>query len=581
MSVMTAEATPRRRGRTSCSQLLALIVAIPSTLACTRATTSEDYSTRSASFDPASRAATLEAGLEPVSDAGRNVDADSLREVVVPPHSTDVRDAGYALDAALPASIEVDGTEVDGNGIDGGVFSTQDIAIDVCAPGTFVATGAPGGVRECVPCEPGTYSATVNSDECEAWTECEWAPVVAAGTSSQDVECEQGGRFRQFGSVSSDTVSSIAVGPVGDVLIAGLAGDGFPGFPSYASNACYVAAYTPSGHLQTVSNLACAARNLYSTDINMTLSFVQLLAVGTHIVAIWVDPDRPSQLVASSVPPVVGVEPIPETRVALGLPDTEFPLDGASVSGAAALGPNEFVVVVTYEPDELDGCGTSVLVRVRIGEGLVTRYDIAPRDPCVSWDALAVVNDQIYLAGSQHFGSRASGVLEIHTLENSVSSQLSFDASLGTLESLVVDRSGNRILAFATPVDAVVQKYDATGQHLWSTTLRGAYHHPRLFLSGDEIWVTGGTDLVLTDVGYDGFGANYGSLDAYLARLTQAGELTWLSQFGSVKRDAGRSLATLDGRLYLAGVTNGVLASAIGDFDGFLVQVNPHDATVE
>lgn len=572
MPAETAGARLQRKEGVCSYRVATLLFASSSSLACAKGKPVESYSTRGATFEAGSQAEALDAGSYPAVDAFSNADAGSPVWTSVSPVAPEVRDGGEPVDAGSPASA----------GIDSGSLSTQDIAIDVCAPGSFVPSVSASSERECRACESGTYSTGVNSDRCETWTDCGWAPVEVSGAATHDVECQLGGRFRQFGSIDSDTVSSIAVGPDGDVFVAGLAGEGFPGFPSYASNDCYVAAYTPAGQLQSIIYLDCGGHDADTPGMNTTTDYVLLLRVGTYMVAIWADVDKPAQLVASPLPASVGIQATPETRLELGFSETEFSgLDDVSVNGVAALGSDEMVVVATRRSSDWSLCGDAALFRIHIGQGLITRHDIAPREPCVSWGALAVVNDRIYLAGNQTVDGYASGVLEIRTLEDSLLSELSFDASLGTLESLAIDPLGNPILAFATQVDAVIHKFDPTGERLWSTTLRGAYHHPRLRLNGKDTWITGGTDLVLTENGYDGLGANYGSLDAYVARLTEGGEVTWLSQLGSTRDDAGRGLDILGDDVYLVGATDGEVATRVGELDGFLVQMNTIAATVE
>ncbi|MEZ6232632.1 MAG: GC-type dockerin domain-anchored protein [Phycisphaerales bacterium] len=86
---------------------------------------------------------------------------------------------------------------------------------------------------------------------------------------------------------------------------------------------------------------------------------------------------------------------------------------------------------------------------------------------------------------------------------------------------------------FAGGVDAYVIKHSPSGEREWITQIGGDstdYFLDAAFISPSELLVAGWTDSGLS-------GPSFGSSDAFLARLTTAGDVLWVRQYGSPQAD--------------------------------------------
>jgi hypothetical protein len=128
--------------------------------------------------------------------------------------------------------------------------------------------------------------------------------------------------------------------------------------------------------------------------------------------------------------------------------------------------------------------------------------------------------------------------------------------------------------SFAAPTagesDAVLIKYNAAGDLLWSRQLGTA--------NIDQGW------SVATDANGNSFicgytegslgGPNAGSVDAFVAKYSEQGDLLWSRQLGSLKDDRNLSVAVDSlGNAYLTGNTAGVISGPNGDVSaGFILK---------
>jgi hypothetical protein len=212
---------------------------------------------------------------------------------------------------------------------------------------------------------------------------------------------------------------------------------------------------------------------------------------------------------------------------------------------------------------------------VRLSSGVVWRDAHTSSDLCVDWETAAVRNEVVYLGGNVYTGRNAHGLVQAIDPDGAFISSSNFEQTAGRLESLVVDADDNLLIALTNGVDTQIQKWANSGKQLWSKTLHGAYLTPRLALGdASSVWVTGGTDLVRTQVGYDGLAAHYGTVDVYVEKIAPSGETMWLTQFGSAGDEAGTDLCVFEDQLYVAGETDGALGISLGQVDGFVAQLN-------
>lgn len=150
--------------------------------------------------------------------------------------------------------------------------------------------------------------------------------------------------------------------------------------------------------------------------------------------------------------------------------------------------------------------------------------------------------------------------------------------------SIAVDGSGNAFISGFTSGslgganagydDAFLAKYDPNGNLLWTEQLgTSATDHSysvavdasgNAFISGETYGSLGGT--------------NAGNQDAFLAKYDPNGNLFWIEQLGTSKRDRSRSVAVdSSGNAFISGYTFGSLGGTnAGNFDVFLAKYDPN-----
>jgi hypothetical protein len=116
--------------------------------------------------------------------------------------------------------------------------------------------------------------------------------------------------------------------------------------------------------------------------------------------------------------------------------------------------------------------------------------------------------------------------------------------------------------------DAWVARYDGSGSQLWLTQWGSSSDEEAFGLAPDS---SGGTFVCGYTAGSLA-GTNAGEIDAWLARVSGSGAISWQRQWGSSTRDNAFAAAS-DGQggVLVAGSTNGVLAvPGLGGFDAWL-----------
>jgi hypothetical protein len=146
------------------------------------------------------------------------------------------------------------------------------------------------------------------------------------------------------------------------------------------------------------------------------------------------------------------------------------------------------------------------------------------------------------------------------------------------LYSLTADKLGNMYFSGCASGDLAgnnggrsgifVGKYDVSGNIAWIRQMGSGQsdYGGQLAVDGQgNIYVGGGTEGSL-------FGANSGSIDAFVAKYDSNGNLLWGRQFGSAGTDSGNSIACDDaGNVYIEGCTWGNLGGTFyGDYDTYV-----------
>jgi YVTN family beta-propeller protein len=129
----------------------------------------------------------------------------------------------------------------------------------------------------------------------------------------------------------------------------------------------------------------------------------------------------------------------------------------------------------------------------------------------------------------------------------------------------------NGTLPGETPVgasDAWVSKYDANGNHLWTTQFGSSNFDSATNVAVDSsgVYVVGRT------AGTFPGGTNAGGEDIFIQKVDSAGNLVWARQFGSSSSEAGEDVALDGSAVYIAGRTSGTLPgqTSAGGQDAFM-----------
>lgn len=108
--------------------------------------------------------------------------------------------------------------------------------------------------------------------------------------------------------------------------------------------------------------------------------------------------------------------------------------------------------------------------------------------------------------------------------------------------------------------DAWMAKYDASGQLIWIRQLGTKSYDEASGVAADaagNVYLTGWTQGSLGGPKHSG-----GGTDTWLAKYNANGDLIWIQQFGTERRDEARGIATdAAGNVYLAGDTGAALGS--------------------
>jgi len=208
----------------------------------------------------------------------------------------------------------------------------------------------------------------------------------------------------------------------------------------------------------------------------------------------------------------------------------------------------------------------------------------------VSGSAIAVnAQGRVFVAGNTTVGGAAdpatNDVLIYSDDIDGFSWQRAFGAAnaTDTTSAVAADQAGNSYFGGYTrgdlvtqnlgPNDAILFKYDASGNHLWAKQFGTAGSD---FISGAVADAAG--DLYIAGrAGGSLLGPPLGKADALLMKFNGDGDLLWGRQFGTAEGDAATALAfDPQGNIVVAGQTSGNLGGAnAGDTDAFLSRFDP------
>lgn len=209
---------------------------------------------------------------------------------------------------------------------------------------------------------------------------------------------------------------------------------------------------------------------------------------------------------------------------------------------------------------------------------------------------IAIGNDQIYLTGS------FSGTIDIYSYTSGGGGNTPVNTtSIGTMTP-------------ATVVDAMVVKYDTSGQALWATKMGGTNTDYGLKIAADSngnAYVTGfyqSNPITFYDAGTTPFGtgstlptianANPGSQQAFVVKYNASGVGQWATRMGGLGQYAGQGIAVDgSGNVYITGVfnqtirlydapgtlfgTNTMSNTSVGvPYDAFIVKYDANGAVV-
>lgn len=116
-------------------------------------------------------------------------------------------------------------------------------------------------------------------------------------------------------------------------------------------------------------------------------------------------------------------------------------------------------------------------------------------------------------------------------------------------------------------VDAFVRAYDLRGNEMWTVQFGTAGDDEAfaIALDGQGLYVAGSTGGRLA-------GRSAGGLDGFVRKIRRSGDVVWTRQFGSRGSQQVTTVEVAEGRVALAGTTDGTLGGATsqGGLDGFV-----------
>lgn len=159
-------------------------------------------------------------------------------------------------------------------------------------------------------------------------------------------------------------------------------------------------------------------------------------------------------------------------------------------------------------------------------------------------------------------GGELAWVRQIGTAAPDEAAGVSADAS-GNVFVAGVTRGGLAGSRAGNDLDGWIAKYSPAGEALWVRQLGSSvgYDDPIAGVSTDadgNVLIAGRSFGALE-------GDNHGSADAFVAKLSSAGELLWIHQLGDADYDAAESVqADADGNVFIAGQLGGSFAGGPG-----------------
>lgn len=331
--------------------------------------------------------------------------------------------------------------------------------------------------------------------------------------------------IKQFGSSGYDVSYDISVDVLGNIYVSGTAGGSFGGSSHAGAEDMFLNKYDTSG----------------------TLCWTQQMGTGTSDTSYSVSPDNLGNVYIAGT-----------TRGSLGCPN---------------LGGEDLLLCKYKDSGEL--CW--------IKQWGSSDYDL-------SWDTATDSLGNIYVSGYTQGtlpGESSAGGIDAFLSKFNGKGELLWTEQFGTDSEdgnfgVSVDGLGNVYVSGVTDgnlggtnqgaYDAYVRKYDTSGTLLWTEQLGTANEDGSYDVSADglgNVYITGITEGSLG-------GPNIGSLDVFISKYNDMGELLWTEQFGTDTVDYCQSLvADGSGNIYFSGYTYGTFGgNSHGNLDAFVGKIS-------
>jgi hypothetical protein len=206
-----------------------------------------------------------------------------------------------------------------------------------------------------------------------------------------------------------------------------------------------------------------------------------------------------------------------------------------------------------------------------------TRYDLAYAT-AVAEDGVYVAGFTNFALPDQQYHRRSDAFVRKYDPSGAVLWTRQFGTS-GTDQALALAADGSGVVvvgstdgrfpkqAPAGGLDAFVARFGPGGRRLWLRQFGtpGIDEAVAVARHGSGLFVAGSTDGILGTAGL-------GGTDAFVGRFTSQGEPRWIRQFGSSGIDRAHGLGIGAGTVYVVGSTDGVLPgkTSIGGTDAFV-----------
>lgn len=244
-------------------------------------------------------------------------------------------------------------------------------------------------------------------------------------------------------------------------------------------------------------------------------------------------------------------------------------------------------------PDQASAGGQDVYLRKydQMGNVLWTRqFGTAGLDDSF-WGTVEARDGRVIVAGGvtgalpgQTWAGGLDAFLRAYDSDGNVIWTRQFGTSVqDAIRNVALDRDGNIYVAAQTAGalpgqtsagdrDAVVQKYDSDGNHIWTVQFgsSGVDEAIGVTVRRGYVYATGITRAVLPGQ------TSAGGTDSFVLKLSaDEGQVEWLRQFGSAGDDSAWKVRTIGRSIFVSGHTTGDLgASSAGLLDPFLVRLN-------